>query len=308
MKIIIPKKLQKGDKIGIVSPSNPVTEIWEIQLESGIRVLKEDFGLDVLLAPNALKNTLGYSATPEEKAEDINAMLADKSIKAIVCSQGGANANSVLPFLDYDLIRSNPKIFLGISDITVLLNAIYHKTGLVTFHGNDVMWGFGRKHELYDEDEFRIRLMEGRTEIINKNSEWKCIRKGKTEGTLIGGNLNCMNKLIGTEFMPCFEGNILFLEDFGEEGDSAEVHCLLYHLKQIGVFEQISGLWLGHYKNKLDVQFEDIALDVLKSYDFPILKCDDFGHNCPNTTLPVGAKVRLDADRQEVVILESCVL
>ena len=303
---MIPSKLQRGDRIGIVSPSNPVTEDLKPQLNTGVQFFK-DFGFDVLVAPNALKNTLGYSATPQEKAEDINAMFSDASVKTIICSQGGANANSVLPFLDYDLIRSNPKIFLGISDITVLLNAIYHKTALVTFHGNDVMWGFGRKHESYDEDEFKLRLMDGMIGGINKNSEWKCIRAGVAEGVLIGGNLNCIIKLIGTEFIPDFQDKILFLEDFGEEGDPAVVSCLLCHLKQIGVFEQISGLWLGHYKTKLNVKIEDVALEVVKDYDFPILKCDDFGHNCPNTTLPVGIKIRLDADKQEVVILEPCV-
>ena len=179
---ILPRKLQRGDTIGVVSPSNPITEDLKPQFMDGISFLKS-LGLRVSVGKNAL-GVDDYSAgTPEEKAEDLNSMFADPGINAIICSQGGANANSCLPFLDWNMIRKNPKIFLGISDITILLNAIYHKAGLVTFHGNDVMWGFGQEHTRYDEQEFIDRLIEGKTGKINKNSEWKTIREGKAEGT-----------------------------------------------------------------------------------------------------------------------------
>ncbi len=135
---MIPMRLKAGDAVGIVSPSTPVTGELEGQFRRGVEFL-ESLGLRPVIGEHVRSNTLGYAASPQEKSEDINRMVADTSIKAIMCSQGGATANACLPYLNWDAIRDNPKIFLGISDITVLLNAIHHKTGLVTFHGDDVM-------------------------------------------------------------------------------------------------------------------------------------------------------------------------
>ena len=306
MKKIIAKRLQKGDLIGIVSPSAPVEDKFRKAFNTGVDWFKQH-GFRVKIASNALGNSLGYSASAQEKASDINEMFSDKEVKAIICSQGGQNANSILPYLDYELIKNNPKVFLGISDITVLLNTLYLKTGLITFHGNDVMWGFGREHEPYNEQEFFERLIEGKIGVINKNRDWKCVREGVAEGKLIGGNLHCMLKLAGTEYFPDLNDAILFLEDFGEEGTPGEVNQLFHQLKQIGGLEKIKGLWLGFYKTKSKVQIEDIAQEVVADYDFPILQCDDFGHNTPNTTIPIGIKAKLDATNCEVELLEPCV-
>ena len=254
-----------------------------------------------------MSNTFKYSATPQEKADDINSMFADNKIKAIICSQGGENSNSVLPLLNFSIIKNNPKIFLGISDINVLLNAIYQETGLVTFHGNDVMWGFGTQHTDYDEQEFKDRLIDGKIGKIKHNSEWKCIREGISEGILIGGNLNCLNKLTGTKYLPDFESKILFLESFDGSNPPDDVECALSHLKQIGVFEKIKGLWIGCYNHKSKIPYEEIVMNVVKDYDFPILKCDDFGHNTPNTTIPIGIKIKLDAANKQVVLLNKCI-
>lgn len=303
---MIPKKLQIGDTIGIVSPSGAVSIELENQFNNGVDFLK-NLGFKVKIGKNALSNTLKYSATPQEKADDINSMFADNEIKAIICSQGGANSNSILPLLDFDIIKNNPKIFLGISDITVLLNAIYQKTGLVTFHGNDVMWGFGTEHTDYDEQEFIDRLVEGKIGEVKHNSEWKCVRGGVAEAILIGGNLNCLNKLAGTEYLPDFEAKILLLETFDESNAPDDVEAELSHLKQMGVFEKIKGLWIGYYSHKSKIPYEEIVMNVVKDYDFPILKCDDFGHNTPNTTIPIGTKIKLDATNKQLVLLDKCV-
>lgn len=303
---MIPKKLQIGDTIGIVSPSGAVSKELENQFNKGVDFLK-NLGFKVKVGKNALSNTLKYSATPQEKANDINSMFADNEVKAIICSQGGANSNSILPLLDFEVIKNNPKIFLGISDITVLLNAIYQKTELVTFHGNDVMWGFGAEHSDYDEQEFIDRLLKGKIGEIKHNSEWKCIREGIVEGILIGGNLNCLNKLAGTEYQPNFETKILLLESFDESNAPDLVEAELYRLKQMGVFEKIKGLWIGYYNHKSKIPYEEIVMNVVKDYDFPILKCDDFGHNTPNTTIPIGTKIKLDATNKQVVLLDKCV-
>ncbi|MBU1932253.1 LD-carboxypeptidase [Patescibacteria group bacterium] len=303
---MIPKKLQIGDTIGIVSPSGAVSKELENQFDKGVDFLK-NLGFKVRIGKNALSNTLKYSASPQEKADDINSMFADSEVKAIICSQGGANSNSILPLLDFAVIKDNPKIFLGISDITVLLNSIYQKTGLITFHGNDVMWGFGAEHTEYDEQEFIDRLVKGKIGEVKHNSEWKCIREGTAEGILIGGNLNCLNKLAGTEYLPDFEAKILLLETFDESNAPEDVEAELSRLKQMGVFEKIKGLWIGYYNHKSKIPYEEIVMNVVKDYDFPILKCDDFGHNTPNTTIPIGARIKIDAINKQVVLLDKCV-
>lgn len=303
---MIPKKLQIGDIIGIISPSGRVSKELENQFNKGVNFLK-NLGFKVKVGKNALKNTLKYSATPQEKADDINSMFANKEVKAIICSQGGANSNSILPLLDFEIIKNNPKIFLGISDITVLLNAIYQKTELVTFHGNDVMFGFGREHTTYDEQEFIDRLAEGKVGEVKHNSEWKCVREGISEGILVGGNLGCINKLAGTEYFPEFKDKILFLEDHDASTSPDKVECYLSQLKQIGVFEKIKGLWIGYYNHKSKISYEEVVMNVLKDYDFPILKCDDFGHNTANTTIPIGTRIKLDATNKQVVLLDKCV-
>lgn len=303
---MIAQKLQAGDTIGVISPSGAVTKETLHQFNLGINLLK-NFGFKVKVGKNALKNTLNYSATPSEKADDINSMFADPEVKAIICSQGGDNSNSILHLIDFDLIRNNPKIFLGISDITVLLNAIHTETSLITFHGNDLMWGFGREHTDYDEQEFKERLVDGKIGEVKHNSEWKCIREGVVEGVLIGGNLDCLNKLAGTKYFPNFKSKILFLESFDESASPEMVEAELSHLKQMGVFEKIRGLWIGHYNHHSKISYEKVVMNVVKDYDFPILKCDDFGHNTSNTTIPVGVKVRLDAANKKVIILSKCV-
>jgi len=237
-------------------------------------------------------------------------MFADKSVKAIICSQGGATANACLPYLNWDIIRENPKIFLGISDITVLLNAIHHKTGLVTFHGNDVMWGFGKNPTTYDKQEFIARLMDAKIGKVNPSRERQTIRSGVAEGKLLGGNLHCLLKLAGTPYFPDFAEAILFVEAMGIT--PAGCDCLFQQLEQIGVFDQICGAIIGYIDGLQNdesalMQMEDVLLYVTAKYDLPILKANDFGHNCPNTVLSVGSKVRINADKQTIEILERCV-
>ena len=306
---LIPRRLNKGDAIGIVSPSSPVTPELNKQFKKGMEFL-ERLGFTCIVGKHVTSTSWGYAASPLEKAEDINQMFADDSIKAIICSQGGATANACLPYLDWKGIRDNPKIFMGISDITVLLNAIHHKTGLITFHGDDLMWGFGRNPTTYLEEEFIARLVQAKIGEIPPSRERRTIRKGAAEGKLLGGNLNCLLKLAGTPYFPDFTGAILFVEAIGITSEQCD--HLFQQLKQIGVFTKIRGVLVGYIdglqnNKKALVQMEDVLLRVTAEHDFPILKTDDFGHNCPNTVLPVGGEVRMDADKQTIKILEKCV-
>lgn len=306
---MIPMRLGTGDTIGIVSPSTPVTQELEKQFKKGIEFL-ENLGFNTVVGEHVYSTAWGYAASPQEKAEDINRMFADESIKAIFCSQGGATANACLPYLNWNGIREHPKIFLGISDITVLLNAIHHKTGLVTFHGNDVMWGFGMNPTMYDKQEFIARLVNARIGEVRPRRERQTTRSGVAEGKLLGGNLHCLSKLAGTPYFPDFTGAIFFVEAIGITPE--ECDYLFQQLKQIGVFDQIRGVVIGYIdglqnnENAL-MQMEDVLLHVTAEYNFPVLKADDFGHNCPNTVLPVGSNVRINAKERTIEILEKCV-
>jgi len=309
MKTLIPAKLLPGDAIGVIAPSDPVTEDFEGRLNEGREVL-ESMGFKVKFGKHICSNSLGYAATPRQKADDLHTMFTDPEVKAVICAQGGDTANAPLHLLDWDLIRNNPKIFLGLSDITVLLNAIHHMTGLVTFHGGDLLWSFGNDLPQYDRDEFCRQLIRGEVGEIPPNSARESLRMGRAAGKLLGGNLRCLLKLAGTPYWPNFAGAIFFLEAY--EISPKACHAAFSQLLQIGVFDQIDGAIVGYIDSMQreptpPPHMEDILLEMTALYDFPILKINDFGHNCPNTILPVGAQAALDADQQTLTLLSPCV-
>lgn len=306
---MIPKRLSPGDTIGIASPSTAVQPEVESQLTAGLTFF-ESMGFGIKLGQYIRSDRSASAASPEQKAEDLNALFADPSVKAIICAQGGNTANASLPLLNWETIRENPKIFLGISDITVLLNAIHHKTGLVTFHGNDIMWGFGHNMTEYDKNEFIRVLINGEIGPIPKNSTWKTIRDGIAAGTLLGGNLRCLLKLAGTPYWPDFTGAVLFIEAYRITPDGCRT--AFHQLHQMGIFDQIQGVIVGYIDGmQRDAApgpyLEDFLFEVTKTYPFPILKVNDFGHNCPNTVLPVGGQVYMDAGQQVIEVTAPCV-
>lgn len=302
---MLANKLSIGDTIGIISPSSPITEDLKEQFNNGLQVLK-NLGFKIVLSKNIYANTLGYSSTIIEKVEDINEMFANKDVKAIICSQGGQNSNAILPYIDYEVIKNNPKIIMGISDSTAILNAIYSKTGLITYHQNDVIWGLGREVSEKEVNDFKLRLIDGKNGKIEHFTKWKCLKTGIAEETLIGGNLSTFVKLLNTEYCPDFNDKILFLEDYADESPLDEIDSKINILKQHKVFEKIKGLWIGYYEKDTEtVKFEDVIINNLEDYEFPILKCNDFGHNCENVVIPIGAKVKLNATNCEVEILEK---
>ncbi len=307
---MIPNKLKPGETIGVIAPSDPVRPNQEEKLQAG-KIYLEGLGLKVKLGQHIRKNTLGFGAAPEEKVRDIHEMFSDPTVKAIICAQGGSTANATLPLIDYELIQQNPKIFLGLSDITVLLNAIYAKTGLLTFHGSDILWGFGNDLAAYERDAFVRALMAGEIGPIPPNRPRMTIRRGQARGKLLGGNIGCLLKLAGTPYWPNFSGGILFLEAY--EISPSACHSAFHQLKQLGLFTKIQGAVIGYIDSMQrdglnGPQMEDILLQVTQYEGFPILKINDFGHNCPNTVLPVGGEVFLDADQQTLEIVSPCVL
>lgn len=302
---MLPKKLSAGDTIGVIAPSDPVLPDMAERLREGCDYLRSQ-GFKIKYGANLFANALGFSATPQEKADDLNAMFGDPDVDAIICAQGGETANTTLSFIDWGLIRKNPKLFLGISDITVLLNAIYQQAGLVTFHGNDILWGFGNNPTPYDLQEFERALIEGKTGPIPPNQPRQTVRGGTARGILLGGNLGCLLKLAGTPYMPNFQDGLLFVEAY--EISAKACHSAFHQLLQIGVFDHIKGAIVGYIDSMQRTEtpkphMEEVLLEVTKDFDFPILKMNDFGHNCPNTVLPVGGDVFLDADQKIVSVV-----
>lgn len=189
---MIPERLKKGDTIGLIAPSSPVQK-EDLETINNSIMLMESAGFNIKFAPNALSNKLGYSATAKQKADDINYMFQNDEIKAIFCISGGFNSNSTFDYLDYDVIKYHPKIICGFSDSTSLLNAIYAKTGLVTFHG-PTFKALTSWQTKYGYEEVIKRFVEGGLSLGQADDEYVIIKEGKAKGILVGGNLSLVNE------------------------------------------------------------------------------------------------------------------
>lgn len=311
---MLAKALQKGDTIGIIAPSNPFNQDKKCLLDNGVKKFK-NLGFKVIFSKNCFKIDK-YEVSggePQERADDLNEMFLNSEIKAIYCAQGGDTANQILSLIDYGKIKQNPKIFLGMSDIDVLHLAINTKTNLFVFHGPDPKSGRNLDLDIkYTWENFQNRIIN-KSKKISASSERTCVRAGVAEGKILGCNLSSILKLAGTPFFPDFENSILFLENYYV--NTAQLICKLQQLKELGVFKKIKGIVVGYIfsfqdeswieKNRIKVKYEDIVLDFVKEYDFPILKINDFGHRSPNCFLPIGAKVKLDAKNKSIEILDN---
>lgn len=304
---MIPNKLNKGDIIGVIAPSDPILEDKLKDINNSI-LLMENAGFNIQFSKNAFANTLGYSATVEEKAEDINNMFKDENIKAIICCTGGVNSNSLFEYLDYELIKNNPKIICGFSDITSITNIIHEKTGLITFNGATfkslTSWNTD-----YAYKEIMNRFVDGNLELGQVDDEYVTIKEGISEGKLIGGNLNLISELVSGKYSVDFTDKILFIEDLGDESSPGMLSHYLYHMKQNGVFEKIQGLWIGNYEHVSKIAIEKVVMDVLENkYNFPIIKSNNFGHTDKKTVIPIGIKARINTNKNiKIELLENCV-
>ena len=303
---MIPESLKIGDTIGIVAPSDPLVgdNIEEIKKA---KEKVEKAGFKVKFSKNLFSNTNGYSATAKEKADDINEMFMDKEVKMIWCAKGGGNSNSTFEYLDYELIKSNPKIICGFSDITSLINMIHEKTGLVTFSSTNFKTTATAETD-YGYNEVMKRVVDKSLEL-GPTDEYKTLKEGFAEGELIGGNLFMTSGMVSGKYTIDFKDKILFIEELGLESFPTLVSNSLYRMKQNGVFDQIKGLWIGHYENVSGVQLEDIVMDVLgDDYNFPVVKSNNFGHTDTITSIPIGTKARIDTSKDiKVELIEQCV-
>ena len=304
---ILPPKLNIGDTIGVVAPSNPIIGD-NIEELNRAKEIAEKSGFKVKYSKNLFSNTNGYCSTAKEKAEDINEMFADKNIKMIWCAKGGNNSNSTFEYLDYELIRQNPKIICGYSDITSLTNIITENTGLVTFSGTNF------KTIATDETDFSYkqvlsRFIDGSLKFEPENEKYITIQEGKVKGELVGGNLSLTKELVCGKYSIDFTDKILFLEELGYESDPAVVSNSLYYMKQNGVFDKIKGLWIGNYEHQSGITLEKIILDVLENkYKFPIIKSNNFGHIENKIVIPIGTKAEINTNENiKIKLIEKCI-
>lgn len=312
--IVKPKRLQPGMTVGLVTPASNVPEDEELRAAMD---LVRSLGFNPKPSPNLFSRTQYLAGTDKERADDLNAMFADNAVDAIFCVRGGYGSGRLLRYLDYDMIAANPKIIMGYSDITALLNAIFLRTGLVTFHG-PIAGGNFSEYTLGEYNKVLIEptrttivgqppVFETQPGIVDWENRLTPIVPGVAEGHLIGGNLSLVVTLLGTPYEPNFEGAILFLEDVSEPPYS--VDRMLTHLWMSGKLEQVSGIVLGKFTDdgydSNTFSMEQVMRDRLEPLGIPTLRGLMIGHIEDKTVVPVGVQARLDVSAGTLTLLEA---
>ena len=299
-----PKRLERGARIGVVSPSYWI-EAERLQRAIGVF---EDLGYELVPGKSTALKQYKFAGTARERAGDIMAMFRDPSIDAIICARGGYGGNRVLPLLDYDLIRANPKIFIGFSDVTGFLSSMAQQSGLVTFHG-PMLTTFGRETEPYNLETLQ-QVLSG-ADGVRIDSTPGCparvLRPGVARGALWGGNLSLVEERLGTAGQLDTRGAILFLEEIDERLHSFD--RMMLHLRESGSLDHIKGLVLGEMLEMSDTtepfgkNTDEIVLDVCDGLDFPVIANFPCGHGRFQATLPVSHEVELHAGEGDACIL-----
>lgn len=314
--VIKPPRLKRGDLIGLTAPGSFISES---ELQDSITNI-EKLGFSVFYSSNILARHGYLAGTDEQRRDDLHLMFFKKEIKGIVCARGGYGCSRILPILDYNLIRQNPKVLIGYSDITALCSGIFNKTGLVCFHGPVAISTFND----FSINYFNQVLLNPSPELLltsigdpqKKNHSIVSIRSGKASGALVGGNLSIVVSLIGTPFDINFEGKIIFLEEIGEE--PYRIDRMLTQMIESGKFEKAAGVALGVFEKcepkeknaEFDYSFSlmEVLLDRLYNLGIPVIYGLSFGHITNKFTLPVGINAELDVDSQTLKLLEQAVL
>lgn len=311
MRMIRPRALPKGATIGIVSPSSPQRD--ETRLHRGVAYL-ESLGYRVKLGKHVLARHGGYLAgTDQERAHDINTMFADKSVDAIFCSRGGYGCARILPRIDYKLIRKNPKILVGFSDVTSLQLAIWKHARLVTFSGAMPSVDMADEFDPTSE-EFFWRVVTSRKPIGKLNQPWSmnAVRPGDAEGLLLGGNLSVLTSILGTSYMPSLRGSILALEDVGEA--TYRIDRMLTQLAlatgRTRPSAVLYGFWSQDSRQQGSTPHRDVAEVINDRLDLtrgPVLSELMYGHERTKFTLPFGIRTRISGSKGLVKLIEAAV-
>lgn len=324
--------LKKGDTIGIYSPSKPASVIARARYERG-KARLQALGLTIKEGSLTGKNDTYRSGTPKERAQEFNALLRDPTVKMILPTMGGTNANSMLPYIDYAAIQQSPKMIVGLSDVTAILLAIYAKAGIPVFYGPSVASTFGEfppfvhYTEQYFKDMFmqsltlpydmplppiwtddRLNWLEKTAEKTQHDNAWITVQQGSAEGRLIGGNINTMYGFIGTPYFPKIkEGDILLLEDTSKSIAVVEKNFAM--LKLHGFFDKAAAIILGKHEQYDDEgtgrKPYDVLVEQLDGLAIPILAEVDCCHTHPLHAMPLGLQVKVDATKKHISFLEN---
>ncbi len=312
-----PGRLRLGDVIGLIEPATNSDEAFDLTLVEEAIVamgLKPKRGAHVL-------DRFGYLAgSDKDRAADINALFADKQVKAIFAVRGGWGSARALPYIDWDIVRANPKLLLGFSDITALHMAIAAKVpGTITLHGPNASSAWGKA----SLDSFRAVAFDGampvyvnpvgnEDRLVQRRFRTQVLTSGKGQGKLLGGNLTVLTALVGTPYLPSFDGAILFLEDVDEA--EYRIDRMLTQLGQAGVLKNLKGVVFGQCTSCVakdggsGFTLGDILRQHLGSLGIPAFQGAFFGHIADQYTLPVGGRVEIDADAGTLRLLESAVI
>jgi muramoyltetrapeptide carboxypeptidase len=314
--LIFPERLRAGDTVGVITPATAVPDPDRLALvERTVRY----FGLRLKMARNAGRRMSDYRASVTERLDDLHSMFRDREVKAVFALRGGYGSGHLLDGIDYDLIRRNPKIFLGYSDITAMHLAIHKQTRLVTFHGPMLLARFTD----YTQQHFRRALFEpaplGRLTNPPESNELRpgyplrSVVRGRARGKLIGGNLTLICQTLGTPYEIETRGRILFLEDVGEEPYS--IDRMLTQLRLAGKLQAAAGIVWGVCQDCAPREFQpssvipyslgEIIDNILGSLRVPVLSGMTIGHTNDQLTLPLGVEAVLDADAGTLEITEA---
>lgn len=294
VQLVRPKPISPGNTIGVVSVSAPEPVTDTSFFDRGILALKER-GYDVLLGSHTTQQHGYVSAGGPALAADLIQMFENDRVKAIICAGGGVNANRLMQHLNWRSIATHPKPLVGVSNPTVLLNAITAQTGLITFHGPSVIWDFGSESELpeFTKRHFWSLLETAESDYqIKVQPNWRWLREGELSGRVIAGNLASLQGLIGTPYEPNWDNAILMWEDVAKPVN--RIDMMLTHFRDAGVFTRIRGMIVGQLVSceaTNGVTYDEMLLDLVSDYEFPILAEVPFGHTPDKLTLPIGSHI-----------------
>lgn len=323
---MIPSKLQKGDEIRVISPACSLNIVSDDKRQLALTRLA-DMGFRVTFSKNAEEIDRFSSSSVSSRIQDLHEAFADSNVKAILTTLGGYNSNGLLQYIDYNLIRSNPKVLCGYSDITALSNAIYAKTGLITYSGPHFS-SFGMKHgidytidyflkcvasedpikiqpaETWSDDPWHID-QENRTFLQNEG--YICIQEGEAIGEIVGGNMSTFNLLQGTPYMPNLQNKILFLEEDDLTGKATmkTFDRYIHSLIQQPDFKHIKGMVIGRFQKGAEAVLEDIQEIIYTKEELshiPVIANANFGHTTPFFTFPIGGRVKIITNQQHTSI------
>jgi len=293
---LIPARLMPGDTVGIVAPAGPFDPE---KFMKGKAVL-ESMGFQTFFDESIFHKYGFLAGTDIQRADQVNRLFADPDVQAVVCARGGYGSMRILPFLDFETIQENPKIFIGYSDISALLSVLHDRCGLVTFHGPVVTTLANAAQETIAA---MRTVLTSNTILELKPEKGIVIKPGAALGTVAGGNLTTLCHLVGTPYTPSFNGKILLLEDLGEA--PYRIDRMLTQMELAGCFEGLKGLVLGSFEEcgQPDEIFR-IVQEIFGDLDIPILSGFEIGHRRINITIPIGLGATLDADRQVLAFHE----